>query len=194
MKSKNGLARMAMAKGFTIIELVVVVAIIVLLAGIVTANVISYTNKAKIRRAYAEVESIKKALHIFKAQYGDYPCKPVGTCTGQYKIGRWRPSSGGDPYLEIDGVKYYFSEILNLNWTQNNATFFCQDCYYEVTWETIIDEYNDAMHAYVRILSGTVVGSRKLFGQKTISCFDNPNCNEGTGDFPFKTTPWPSLY
>lgn len=46
-KKQKGLARSAMAKGFTIIELIVVVAIIAVLAAIVLVNVTAYINKGK---------------------------------------------------------------------------------------------------------------------------------------------------
>ncbi len=46
-KNKKGLARLATAKGFTIIELIVVIAIIAVLAAIVLVNVTQYIAKGK---------------------------------------------------------------------------------------------------------------------------------------------------
>jgi prepilin-type N-terminal cleavage/methylation domain-containing protein len=58
-------------KGFTIIELIVVISIIAVLATIVLANVTQYISKAKLERANADIKNIEKALIAFNAQYGD---------------------------------------------------------------------------------------------------------------------------
>ncbi len=55
------------AEGFTIIELIVVIAIIAVLAGIVLVNVTQYINKAKITAIKSDMLELKKAATIFFA-------------------------------------------------------------------------------------------------------------------------------
>lgn len=59
--------------GFTIIELVVVIAIIGILASIITASVIQMIEKARIAKAKSEVEALFKAISIKLGDTGYYP-------------------------------------------------------------------------------------------------------------------------
>jgi len=59
--------------GFTIIELVVVITIIIVLAGIVMVSVSYYNQKAKATWVLAEIKQIQKALDLYKVDYGYYP-------------------------------------------------------------------------------------------------------------------------
>lgn len=52
-------------KGFTIIELIVVIAIIAILASVVMVNVTQYINKSKDASIKANMDSIKKMLKYF---------------------------------------------------------------------------------------------------------------------------------
>lgn len=59
--------------GFTLVELLTVIAIIGILAGLVL-GVAGYVNrKADIARAQADIEKIKNALEEYRAAYGTYP-------------------------------------------------------------------------------------------------------------------------
>lgn len=64
--------------GFTLVELLTVIAIIAILAGLVL-GVAGYANrKASVARAEADIEKIRNALEEYRAQYGGYPVNPVG--------------------------------------------------------------------------------------------------------------------
>jgi prepilin-type N-terminal cleavage/methylation domain-containing protein len=60
-------------KGFTIIELIVVVATIAVLAAIVLSNVNQYFSKARDAKRRLDVSQIQRALEMYYADYGTYP-------------------------------------------------------------------------------------------------------------------------
>jgi len=71
---RRNLARRA----FSLVEIMIVIVIIGLLAGIVTVNVRSYLMKARQSTAKAEIATIVQALSTFYATYGRYPTNEEG--------------------------------------------------------------------------------------------------------------------
>jgi len=69
--------------GFTVIELLVVVAIIAVLVSIVSTVVIAQVNRAKYTKAEADWAQFRKFLVVARAQAG----KPAGQITGSYCSG-----------------------------------------------------------------------------------------------------------
>jgi len=65
-------------RGFTLIEIMVVVIIIGILAAIVAPNVIGRIDDAQIVKAEAEISNIKNALQFFKLDNFDYPTSEQG--------------------------------------------------------------------------------------------------------------------
>jgi prepilin-type N-terminal cleavage/methylation domain-containing protein len=61
------------ARAFSLVELLVVVAIIGILATIVTPNVISHIERAKLTKAKTLIEQLDLALEIYKTDYKKYP-------------------------------------------------------------------------------------------------------------------------
>jgi general secretion pathway protein G len=59
--------------GFTLMEVMVVVAILVVLAGVSSIAVFSYLDKAKVKRARVDVETIAQACQMYKLDHGEYP-------------------------------------------------------------------------------------------------------------------------
>jgi prepilin-type N-terminal cleavage/methylation domain-containing protein len=59
-------------KGFTIIELIVVIAIIAILAAIVIINITAYIQKAKVAAINATLDQISKAAAAYYATNGSY--------------------------------------------------------------------------------------------------------------------------
>ena len=62
-----------MSRGFTLIELAVVLAIIAVLAGILTPIVIGYVDEARITRAAADTRAIGTALFSYKRDTARFP-------------------------------------------------------------------------------------------------------------------------
>lgn len=60
-------------KGFTIIELIVVIAIVGVLGAIVSVNVNNYLKKARDARRKADISQIRTALELYYADNGKYP-------------------------------------------------------------------------------------------------------------------------
>ncbi len=61
------------SKGFTLIELMVVIAITSLLSAVVLASVKSAREKAQITKTVAEMKSLQNAVEMYKNQFGSYP-------------------------------------------------------------------------------------------------------------------------
>lgn len=60
-------------KGFTLIELMVVVVIIGILAAIAVPAFSDASDKAKVSKAKADLRTIESALEIYYAEHGEYP-------------------------------------------------------------------------------------------------------------------------
>ena len=65
--------------GFTMIELVVVLAIIAVLAGVLTPMVINYVAEARVTAAKNDADGIANAISRFEKDVGRYPMFTVGT-------------------------------------------------------------------------------------------------------------------
>ena len=63
---------------FSLVELMIVIVIIGLLAGMVTLNVRSYVGQARRNTARAEMATIVQALNTFYTTYGRYPTNEEG--------------------------------------------------------------------------------------------------------------------
>ncbi len=65
-------------RGYTLVELLVVLAILGLLATIATTVVLRQFAAAKVSTAHAQVESLASALDLFQLQVGRYPTSQEG--------------------------------------------------------------------------------------------------------------------
>ena len=70
---KNGAEKIVSAKGFTLLELLVVLLIIALLAGYVGPKLFSQVDQAKITTAKAQIKSLSDALYRYRIDTGAYP-------------------------------------------------------------------------------------------------------------------------
>lgn len=65
-------------KGFTLIEIMVVVVILGILAAFVVPQVLSRPDEAKIVKAQQDVMRIESALDLYRLDNGDYPSQAQG--------------------------------------------------------------------------------------------------------------------
>lgn len=65
-------------KGFTLLEIIVVVFILGLLAAIVAPKIIGRTDEARITQAKVQIKSFETALKLFKLDNGFYPSTEQG--------------------------------------------------------------------------------------------------------------------
>ena len=67
-----------MRKGFTLIEIMIVIIILGLLASLVVPNIIGQGEKAKQKIVCVQMKSLKDALDSFKIEQGVYPTTEEG--------------------------------------------------------------------------------------------------------------------
>jgi len=64
--------------GYTLVELLVVLAILALLVGIATPMVLKYLDGAKVSVARVQIDNLGASLDLFKLDVGNYPTQQQG--------------------------------------------------------------------------------------------------------------------
>lgn len=78
--------------GFTLIEVLVVVAIIGVLASLVVANVLGVRQRGRDAQRKSDLRQIQAALELYRADQGAYPASLPATCNSAF-------TGGGNTYL-----------------------------------------------------------------------------------------------
>jgi general secretion pathway protein G len=93
-------ARANRRRGFTLIEVLVVVVIIAVLAALVAPNVFKHVDTAKSVAAQAQISSLGAALDAYRLDSGRYPTSEQGlNALWQAPVSEPRPSNWRGPYL-----------------------------------------------------------------------------------------------
>jgi type II secretory pathway pseudopilin PulG len=104
MRTKS---RSDVVAAFTILELLIVISVIIVLAGLILATS-SYVQKKGARsRTKAEIAAISAALENYKADNGTYPTDPTTTETLKPNF----DPDGGDPSKFIDAGKFFYKAV-----------------------------------------------------------------------------------
>ena len=110
--------RTRLARGFTLIEIMVVVVILGILGSLIVPNIIGRPDEARATAARADIEAIGNALELYRLDNGNYPSTDQGLealvtqPSGYPEPRRWNP----DGYLKKlpiypwDEPYLYFSE------------------------------------------------------------------------------------
>ena len=86
--------------GFTLIEILVVIAVISILAALVAPNVFRHVGTAKDAAARSQIEMLGAALDAYRLDNGRYPSTDQGLeALWQVPVAEPRPSNWRGPYL-----------------------------------------------------------------------------------------------
>ncbi|HEY1381190.1 MAG TPA: type II secretion system protein GspG [Gemmataceae bacterium] len=87
--------RTANRAAFTLLEVLIVVAIIVVLAGVSSIYVFRYLEDAKEQRVKADVKTLEKAAQAYELKIGQLPNSLTELV---------QPPDGGKPYVESESI------------------------------------------------------------------------------------------
>ncbi|MFT4649545.1 MAG: type II secretion system protein G [Glaciecola sp.] len=105
--------------GFTLIEMVVTIAILALLAGIATPLVTRQVEKGRIARAGADCDAIVKAIAMYHIEYGRYPAGAQNDITYNFQAPGGTGFAALAPELIQGSVKFINKEIGLDPWGNN---------------------------------------------------------------------------
>jgi general secretion pathway protein G len=89
-------------RGFTLVEMLVVITIIGLIMGLIGPRVLSYLSESKVKTAKIQIQSFVTALDLFYLDMGRYPSSSEGLAVLTNDPGGLRTWNG--PYLKASGV------------------------------------------------------------------------------------------
>ena len=89
-------------RGFTLVELLVVITIIALIMGIVGPRVLNYLTDARIKAARLQIEALSNALDLYYLDTGRYPASNEGLSALVKRPGNVNTWNG--PYIKGDTV------------------------------------------------------------------------------------------
>lgn len=78
IRRKNARQGLANQEGFTLIELMVVMVILGILAGLIVPRIMDRPEEARRTKAAVQIQSIEQALKLYKLDNGQYPSTEQG--------------------------------------------------------------------------------------------------------------------
>jgi prepilin-type N-terminal cleavage/methylation domain-containing protein len=154
------LAQKTENKGFTLVEIITVIAIIVLLAGMMFPVLSSAINRGKAAHTSGLINRLEGALYIYNSDYRDYPpCAGVGGSTlddNEALLKALISEKGTNaPYAsfnEKDTGTVGGKLVLIDGW--RNALSYCSFLQYDPNWETNQAWRWDMKKYEIQIISG----------------------------------------
>jgi len=99
------------SRGFTLIEIMVVVVILAVLGALVVPKILSNVDKARVTRAASDIRAIETALDLYRLDNFKYPTteqglialvkQPVDPTLTNYRVGGYLPSLPKDPWGNV---------------------------------------------------------------------------------------------
>ena len=89
-------------RGFTLVEMLVVLAIIGMIVGLVGPRVLNYLNDAKVKTAKIQIENLASSLDLFYLDMGRYPTTEEGLAALVQRPGGAAEWSG--PYIKANSA------------------------------------------------------------------------------------------
>lgn len=86
-------------RGFTLLEIMVVVAIIAILSTVVVVNLVGKVDDAKVARAQGDIQSLTSALQLYKLDNGQYPSTQQGLEALMQRPSGNPPAPNWKPYV-----------------------------------------------------------------------------------------------
>ena len=110
-----------MEKGFTLVELIVVIAVVSILSGIAVINFLKVTEKAKRAEAKSFIASLQTAISMYKLDIGHYPPDDKSSASLREALSLEGKDSSGEedsgwagPYVEFkDNQVNDYGELLD---------------------------------------------------------------------------------
>ena len=93
-------ARRLIQRGFTLIELMVVLVILGVLAALIVPNVLDRTDDARVTAARTDINNLMQALKLYKLDNQRYPSGEQGLDALIKKPGAGTPPPNWRPYLD----------------------------------------------------------------------------------------------
>ena len=93
-RRQRALAARKLQRGMTLLEIMIVIAILGLIASVVVVAVINNLDRAKIGTCRLKINEVHKALDLYKVDNDDYPSQSEGLRA------LVSPPHGGPPYLK----------------------------------------------------------------------------------------------
>ncbi len=102
MKAAGLARRLRRQSGFTLVEMLVVLAIIGLIVGLVGPRVLGYLSDSKIKAAHIQIESLAAGLDLYFLDNGRYPT--TSETLGAMLVKPANASAWNGPYLKGGSV------------------------------------------------------------------------------------------